>query len=679
MRKLLSFGVLALAGCCFWGEGENGAVSAVSPDGRNEIRLWTNPLAYEVRRGGTVVVAKSEIGMKVDGKCLNCGGEDAPAPIVERHAVAGTVETPIYKKARIDLSGNEAFADFGDWGVRLAARNDGVAYRFETKMPGQIKVNCEKATVNVPDATARSCVYRTDCFGCEETVPRVGQIGDISNEGKGNGMVYLPLTYTLADDTTVAVTDADVRDYPVWYLKRDAGTKNVRLESVFAGWPKRTHRAGGWDLKTAIASGGRWVVVDEHDDYLVETDGTRAFPWRAFVLGDAPKDLCESDLVQALSAPRANLDFSWVKPGKVAWDWWNNFDNQPPTAPNGGCNTKTYERFIDFAAKTGVEYVIFDEGWSETLNIWKFHKDVDVPHLIDYAGKKGVGIILWMAWAQVVGDEEKVAAHFAKLGAKGFKVDFMDRGDAEVERFLWKFADACARCRMLVDYHGAHRPTGMSRAYPNVLNYEGIHGLEQMKWFKGDYDFMQNDVAAFFGRQTAGPMDYTPGAMDNYPIGGYPKKSETFDPGVTPGSVGTRCHQMAMMVLYEAPLQMLSDSPTKYEKNMESFSFMAATPVVWDETIGLGGCPRKYAAVARKAKDGSWYAAAINAGEGREIVLDTAFLGGGDWSAEIFRDAADSDTVPTHYIHESGLGIKSGAKKLMRMAPGGGFVVKFTK
>ena len=265
MRKLLSLGMLALAGCCFWGEGENGAVSAVSPDGRNEIRLWTNPLAYEVRRGGTVVVAKSEIGMKVDGKCLNCGGEDAPAPIVERHAVAGTVETPIYKKARIDLSGNEAFADFGDWGVRLAARNDGVAYRFETKMPGQIKVNCEKATVNVPDATARSCVYRTDCFGCEETVPRVGQIGDISNEGKGNGMVYLPLTYTLADDTTVAVTDADVRDYPVWYLKRDAGTKNVRLESVFAA--KSMNRSYVFVLQPPFGAVGGWLSKLFHQSH----------------------------------------------------------------------------------------------------------------------------------------------------------------------------------------------------------------------------------------------------------------------------------------------------------------------------------------------------------------------------------------------------------------------------
>ena len=670
MRKLSLLGVLALAGCCFWGENENGPVSAVSPDGRNEIRLWTSPLAYEVRRSGTVVVAKSEVGMKVNGKCLvpeaSCS--------VRKEGKSGFAETPVYKKARIDLSGNEAFVDFGDWGVRLAARNDGVAYRFETKMQGRIKVNCEKATVNVPDAAARSCVYRTDRFGCEENVPMIGPAGKITNDGKGNGMVYLPFTYSLADDTTVAVTDADVRDYPVWYLKRTESGAGVGFKSVFAGWPKKTHRAGGWDSGKAITSGGRWVAVDEHADYLVETEGARTFPWRAFVLGGAPKALCESDLVQALSAPRANLDFSWVKPGKVAWDWWNAFDNQG----DEGCNTKTYERFIDFAAKTGVEYVIFDEGWSETLNIWKFHKNVDVPHLIDYANKKGVGIILWMAWAQVVGDEEKVASHFAKLGAKGFKVDFMDRGDAEVERFLWKFADACARNRMVIDYHGAHRPTGMSRAYPNVLNYEGIHGLEQMKFFRGQ-DMMQNDVAAFFVRLTAGPMDYTPGAMDNYPIGGYPKKTETFNSYVNPGSEGTRCHQMAMMVLYEAPLQMLSDSPTKYEKNMECFSFMAATPVVWADTVGLGGCPRKFAAVARRAKDGSWYAAAINSKDARDFELDTSFLGDGKWTMEIFRDAADADTVPTHYVHEKDKVVKAGEKIPLRMAKGGGFAVKFTK
>ena len=669
MNKMtIVLSALAVGGCCWFGGGDAPQATAISPDGKNEIRLWTKPLAYEVVRGGAVVVAKSEIGMKVDGKCLVPGD----ACEVREEAKSGTVDMPVYKKAKIDLSGNETFVDFGDWGVRLAARNDGVAYRFETEKAGRIRVDCEKVTVNVPDAAARSCVYRTGSFGCEETVPTVGKIGDIAT--KGRQKIYLPVTYSLADDTTVALTDADVRDYPALYLTREESAGGVLLKSTFANWPKKTHRAGGWDQKKAIPSGGRWVVVDEHEDFIVETDGTRAFPWRAFILGDAPKSLCEADLVNALSAPQVNRDFSWVKPGKVAWDWWNCFDNQG----DDGCNTKTYERFIDFAAKTGVEYVIFDEGWSETLNIWKFHRNVDVPHLIDYANRKGVGIILWMAWAQVVGEEEKVASHFAKLGAKGFQVDFMDRGDAEVERFLWKFADACARNRMVVDYHGAHRPTGMSRAYPNVLNYEGVHGLEQMKFFHGQ-NMMQNDVAAFFGRLTTGQMDYTPGAMDNYPVGGYPKKTATFNPHVNPGSEGTRCRQMAMMVLYEAPLQMLSDSPTKYEKNMECFSFMAATPVVWSDTVGLGGCPRRFAAVARKAKDGSWYAAAIASGESQDVTIDTGFLGDGSWSMESFSDAADVAVHPTHYVHSTGKPVKRGEKLAYRLAPGGGLVLKFTK
>jgi alpha-glucosidase len=318
-----------------------------------------------------------------------------------------------------------------------------------------------------------------------------------------------------------------------------------------------------------------------------------------------------------------------------------------------------------------LEYVIFDEGWSESLNIWKYGPVVDVPYLIDYANKKGVGIILWMAWAQVYGDEDRVAEHFAKLGAKGFKVDFMDRGDAEVACFLEKFAAACARHRMIVDYHGVYRPVGLSRMYPNVLNYEGVHGLEYMKLSR-DEDMMANDVAAFFLRMTAGQMDYTPGAMDNYKIGDYRGD------GTNPGSVGTRCHQMALMALYEAPLQMLSDSPTKYEKNMECFAFMAKTPVVWDDTIGLGGCPESFAAAARKAKDGSWYVAGITNKEARDFAFKTCFLGSGAWKAEIFRDAEDANESPAKYVHETKT-VKAGEVVKFHMAPGGGFIVHFTK
>ena len=663
--------LLLAAGCCCLFKGDGPDAVAKSPDGCNEIRLWAKPLAYEVVRNGEVVVAKTAIGMKLNGRCL-C--ENASAPEVESKVLSGSIATPIYKKARIDLSGNETYVKFGDWGVRLAARNDGVAYRFETTKGGRVQVTCERASVTIPEAGAKALVYKTRTLGCEETVPSNLKAGEITT-AKGES-VYLPLVYSVGR-ATVAVTDADVRDYPWWYLTRATSEKGVALDAVFAKYPLQTKNSD-WAVKPADPNVRlRHLKVLKEADYLVETDGTRTYPWRAFLLADAPSGLCSSDLVYALAAEKCpKADYSWVKPGKVAWDWWNCFDNQG----DHGCNTKTYERFIDFAAAQGVEYVIFDEGWSEKLNIWKFHPDVDVPHLIRYANGKGVGIILWMAWAQVYGDEEHVAEYFSKLGAKGFKIDFMDRGDADVSNFLSTFAKACAKNHMLVDYHGVARPTGLSRQYPNVLNYEGIHGLEQMKFYKNQ-DMMMNDVAAFFGRLSAGQMDYTPGAMDNYPIGKYPKaKGKEWMQSsiwVNPGSLGTRSHQMAMMAAYEAPLQMLSDSPTKYEKNMECFRFMAATPVTWDDTVGLGGCPASYAAVARR-KGATWYAAALNNTEARDFTLDTAFLGAGDWKAEIFRDAPNSDVKPTSYIHETKT-VRAGEKVVLHMAPGGGFVIRLTK
>ncbi len=666
MKKITLVLCAAAAGCCCLFDANKPNVTVLSPDGRNEIRLWTSPLAYAVSRDGVEIVAKSEIGLKLDGRCVT---EDSKgkSPKVSNWIAKGVEPSSVYKKSALDLSGAFAKADFGSWGVELAARNDGVAYRFYSAKDGSTVVNCEKATVALA-GDARCWYNTTDRFGCEETLP---QAGDFATLDFGKRFAYLPFAARVGGKA-VAITESDVYDYPILNFEKKDGA----LSSKFAGFPKRTYRAGGWNHSQSVEKGGRWVVVAEHDDFLVKTSGTRTFPWRVFVLADTPVKFCEADIVNALARPAAKgVDFSWVKPGKVAWDWWSCFDNQGPE----GCNTKTYRRFIDFAAKAGVEYVILDEGWSETLNIWKFHPDVDVPEIIRYGNEKGVGIILWMAWAQIVGEEEKVAAHFAKLGAKGFKVDFMDRGDADVERFLWKFADACAKHKMLVDYHGAHRPTGMSRAYPNVLNYEGVHGLEQMKFFNRE-DMMSNDVMAFFLRQTAGPMDYTPGAMINYPVGGYPKKGDPGAPNmyVFPGSEGTRCRQMAMMALYEAPLQMLSDSPTNYEKNSESFAFMAKVPVVWAKTIGLGGDPETLVACARQTKDGSWYAAGMTNAEARDFTVETGFLGDGEWKVEIFRDAADADVKPERYVRET-KSVKAGEKLDFHMAKGGGFIMKFTK
>ena len=665
------FCVLMMSGCGTVCESGGMAAEASSPDGRNVIRIWTEPLAYEVLRDGVVVVERSEIGLSVNGRFL-CG--DA-AWTVERHRLTGTADSPVYKKAKVSLAGNETRVSFAGWGVRIVARDDGVAYRFETELPGRIRVEDEKANLTIPSRKAR-CSVTYGCFddGAEEGVPR-GCRSDEIETGRDNSraFVYFPLVYSVGGKHVV-VTEADVFDYPTLNLKRSHAADaqgQVRLDSVLAGWPTaQSHVANGktWRDLHKLETGGRWVLVDERADYLVETEGTRTFPWRAFILADEPSKFCEADLIFALARPCAAYDFSWVRPGKVAWDWWNAWDNKGEKA---GCNTANYKRFIDFAARNGVEYVILDEGWSEKLNIWKCHPNVDVPEIIRYGNEKGVGIILWMAWAQAYGDERHVAEHFAALGAKGFKIDFINRGDADSERFIWKFAEECAKTRMVVDYHGAHHPTGLSRAFPNVLNYEGVNGLERMKGFRNEYDFMENDVRSFFGRMSAGPMDYTPGAMDNYPIGKYAGTSKN------PGSVGTRCHQMALMAAYEAPLQMLCDAPSKYEANMECFHFMASVPTVWAETRGLGGTPDSFAAVARKSTDGSWYVAVVNNSEPRTFPVDTGFLEKGEWRMETFRDAPDSDVRAAGYVHEKDVPVRPGSRIESRLAPGGGVVMRF--
>ncbi|MBO7683641.1 MAG: FAD-dependent oxidoreductase [Kiritimatiellae bacterium] len=642
----------------------DGVAAAVSPDGRNAIRLYGGPLAYEVSRDGVAVAAKSEVGVSLDGRRLEDGAQSPKS--VTRRTLSGTVPTPVNKKASVSLAANETLADFGDFAVRLVARDDGVAYRLELKKAGT--VDSEKADVTVPKG-ARCWFNRTPRrrLGCEETVPEFADAADLRTDA--NAAFYLPFAYS-SGGKAVVVAESGLKEYPALYFgdveQTDAG---ALLASLFAKYPKATIRVGGWGKEKGLKTGGRWVRVTETEDYIAKVDASRALPWRVFVLADEPSKLCEADIVYALAEPVAEgSDFSWVRPGKVAWDWWNAFDNK---GTEKGCTTEGYRRFIDFAAKSGVEYVIFDEGWSEALNIWKYSPRVDVPQLIEYGRKKGVGIILWMAWAQMYGQEERVAEHFSKLGAVGFKVDFMDRADAEVTAFLERCAKACAKHRLLVDFHGVYRPVGLRRTYPNIVNYEGIHGLEQMKWGRVDKDMAHNDVAAFFLRMTVGPMDYTPGAMDNYPIGAYRGD------GTNPGSVGTRCHQMALMALYEAPLQMLSDSPTKYERNMECFSFMARTPVVWDETVGLGGCPETFAAVARRAKDGSWYAAAIANKTPRVFDLKTDFLGPGEWNVEMFRDDEQSDQHPEKYVHTT-FSARKGDAVGIRMASGGGFVARFS-
>ena len=674
MKKLLILLAVGLAG------GLSAATySAKSPDGQNEIRLDTEPaLRVTILRRGQPRAEVRNISLDVEGRGV-LGGAGCAASGVRDARHDAVIQTPIYKRACIQDNGAGTCVSFGDWSVELHARNDGVAYRFATKFGGEITVKGETARLAFPSpdqkvwaAANRQAPENDPLQDSWEGVYGLVPVNEAPEPGTKK-IWYAPITASYPDGVAMTITESDIVDYPGWNFAR--GGDPASLDPVFARYPTKT-RYWTWGAGYSEEP-TRYQRVVERADFLARTKGTRTFPWRVFVLADGFAQLPAADIVYALASPSKIGDASWVKPGKVAWDWWNcwnvsgEYGGMRPVDFKAGCNTKTYEYYIDFAAKYGVEYVIFDEGWSQKLKILEVNPEVDVPHLIKYGKERGVGIILWAAWAQFLGREEQVVSHYAKMGAAGFKIDFMDRDDQVVVNFLARMAALCAKYRLVVDYHGMYKPSGLQRTYPNILNFEGVHGLECCKGGKACTYFPDKDCTIVFTRMVAGPMDYTPGAMLNVPRNRW--KPTPWQPS-TPG---TRAHQMALMALYEAPLQMLCDSPTQYLKNKECFTFMAQTPVTWDETIGLAGEPDKFAAIARR-KDGVWYLAAIAGADGRDATFDTSFLGAGRWDAEIFADGPNSDRDATDYVHLRRT-VAAGEKLAVKIPSDGGYVVRFTQ
>ena len=641
--------------------------NAVSPDGLNEVRLEVGEkgMKYSVWRRGKAIVEPTELALKVgvswlNGREVSQLGKEVKT---ETRKVEGTLETPIYKKSAIDLAANETTVDFGDWAVRLHARNDGVAWRFETEfggpdVPPAMLVTAESTTVRFPEG-AELCY--TIAPGFMSGWEKPAQIGPVESVPAGHPQIVMtPFTAKVPDAGIVCLTESDLRDYPGLNFYRCEGETDT-LRSWQAGVPKDVEKAR------------RKIKVVNREPYLAKTVPARTFPWRVFVLGDTPSDLVASDAVYALATHNSPTpDFSWVKPGKVAWDWWNGFKITDVPGLKTGCNFETYKEYVNFAAANGIEYIIMDEGWAEKLDPEKMREEVNVPGVIAYAKEKGVGVILWAAWAPLFDRETRLRVfdRYAAMGAKGFKIDFMERDDQDVERFLEETAADAAERRLVVMYHGIHKPTGLQRKYPNILNYEGVYGLEQGHSIGGRKVVVSNDVNLVYTRMVAGFMDYTPGAMRNRAFDAPP-----FDKAKdAPSCYGTRCHQLALFPLFEAPVQMLCDSPTQYRTAPECTAFIAKVPTVWDETVGVAGEIGKYAVVARR-KGGEWWLGAITNWDARELEIPTAFLGEGEWKVEAFEDAPDADTNAEHYIRRA-FTMKSGEPLKVKLAPGGGFAAK---
>ena len=585
---------------------------------------------------------------------------------VTKGSVDKVIPSPLYKKSEVaDVYNEMTIAFRGDYSIAFRLYNDGLAYRFMTRKKGDIIVTDENATYNF------SSDHKTFAPYVNSTKPTFEEqfsnsfeqpyVNEPITKLNSQRLMILPFLVELENGKKLCITEADLEDYPGMFLNNS--TDKPSLKSVHAPYPKRKEQGGHNRLQ---------MLVKERENYIAKTKGTRSFPWRVFVVSENDGQLADCDMVYRLASPSRISDVSWIKPGKVAWDWWNDW-NIYNVDFRAGINNDTYKYYIDFASEHGIEYVILDEGWAVNLeaDLLKVIPEIDLREIVSYAKSKNVEIILWAGYYAFDRDMENVVKQYADMGVKGFKVDFMDRDDQEIIDFLYRSAETCARYKMMVDFHGICKPTGLQRTYPNVINYEGVNGLEQLKWSPTSYDMVTYDVTFPFIRMVAGPVDYTQGAMRNATRNNYrPVNSE-------PMSQGTRCRQLATYVIFESPLNMLCDNPSNYMREQECTEFIANIPTVWEETKVLDGKVSEYVAIARK-HGGNWYVGALTNWDPREMELDLSFLGDGDYKLELFKDGINADRAACDYKKEI-LQVPANRKLKIKMAPGGGYAAKIYK
>ncbi|MFA7636135.1 MAG: glycoside hydrolase family 97 protein [Monoglobales bacterium] len=638
--------------------------SLTAPSGKLKVEISVDKtIEYQITHAGDLMLGKSPISMTLsDGTQW---GVDPRLTSVAKNSVDEQIKTQIYKRNIVNNCYNELILKFkGNYNIIFRAYDDGIAYRFVSTQKKPFRVKSEQAEFNFPDNPKIYVPYV-----CQNTQSLTAQFFNsfentyaylkLSDWDKSR-LAFTPLLVERPNGKKVCLAEADLLDYPGMYLYNGDG--NTALKGVFATYPKDMEQGGHNNLQ---------MLVKSREDYIAKFEKGIAFPWRAVIVVENDAELADNDMVYKLAAP-AEGDYSWVKPGKVAWDWWNDW-NLYNVDFKTGINNETYKYYIDFASKYGIEYVILDEGWAvnKKADLFQVIPEIDLPGLVAYAEKKNVGLILWAGYWAFDRDLEAVCKHYSEMGIKGFKVDFMDRDDQIMVDFHHRGAEIGAKYKMLIDYHGTYKPTGLQRTYPNVINFEGVHGLEQMKWVGADIDQVTYDVMIPFIRQVAGPIDYTQGAMRNAAKGNYrPVYNEAM-------SQGTRCRQLAQYIIFESPLNMLCDSPSNYESEEECTRFIADVPTVWDESRSLNGKVGEYITIARKSGS-DWYVGSLTNWDARELEIDLSFLGEGNFKAEVFKDGINAGKAAKDYKKET-IDIPADKKLKIVMVSGGGYVMKIYK
>lgn len=634
-----------------------------SPDSRLEATVTVGKqLSYNISLRGNIVLADSPLAMTLtDGTVW---GENARLSSARTTSVNATVKSPFYRAEEMEDRYNALTLKFrGGWSVEFRAYNDGVAYRFVSTLKKPFKIKDETATFRfTSDATTTAAYSNGSTSGGFATQFR-NSFESIYNTLPISGLdkwrlMFLPLAVQTESGAKIAITEANLNNYPGMFLNASAADNS--LNAVFAPRPKTMKQGGHNNLQ---------MEVTEREDYIATVKAPRTFPWRIAVVAENDATLAASNLSYLLAEPSKIADTSWIKPGKVAWEWWNDW-NVYGVDFKSGINNATYKYYIDFAAKNGIEYVILDEGWAVNLkaDLMQVVDDIDLKELADYGKERGVGLILWAGYWAFDRDMEKVCKHYSEMGIKGFKVDFMDRDDQIMTDFEYRAAAMCAKYKLLLDLHGTYKPAGMNRTYPNVLNFEGVHGLEQMKGQPAGEDHVVYEVQIPFLRQLAGPMDFTQGAMRNASRSNYRPCSNE------PMSQGTRCRQLGMYLVYDSPLTMLCDNPCNYMREQECTDFITAVPTTWDETRVIDGKMGEYIVTARR-KGTTWYVGAINNWTPRDITVNLSFTGKSRATAVLFKDGVNADRAARDYKRVQTT-LDTTQPLTIHMAPGGGFAVE---
>ncbi|HEX6803589.1 MAG TPA: glycoside hydrolase family 97 protein [Terriglobales bacterium] len=620
-----------------------------SPDNRIEVRVRTaGQVRYDVLLRGAPLLENAALSLDVDHHKL---GLQAKVLNAKQGTHDQEIEPVVHQAfAKIRDHYNELHLSFeGGYAITFRAYNEGVAYRFETTLPGkQVRIYDEQADFNFANNAVVYYPEEDSFYSHNERKYLPHRLNEIAPQF----IATLPAVVDVGGGAKLAIAESDLSDYPGLWLK--GGAPQFALHATFPPYPLKQQQTSDRDYKVVEAA-----------DYIAVTAGTRTFPWRVLGIADHDGDLITNEIVYLLESPAKFQDTSWIRPGKVAWDWWNDW-NIKGVDFHAGINTKTYEYYVDFASKYGIPYIILDDGWYNLGNLLEVVPDLNMQELLDYAKQKNVGLILWASWKTL--DDQLIPAldQFEKWGIKGIKVDFMQRSDQIMVNYFERVCREAAKRHLLVDYHGDQKPATMMRTWPNLINTEGVRGMEWSKWSWESEP--AHNVSLPFTRMFLGPMDFTPGAMRNV-------TRQTFAPIMSqPMALGTRCQQLAMYVIYEAPLQMLSDSPSNYLREPEIMEFLGPVPTTWDDSKVLDARMSQYVLLARK-NGSDWWIGAMTDWTPRDLELDLSFLPEGNFSMDSYEDGVNAGRDATDY-RKSTQQVSRATRMKIHLAPGGGFAAR---